>query len=180
VNPIGFRAEMVGNATALPANTPLTILTQPPTNVAVRATGSATLRVVARGSAPVKYQWYKGSEAISGATNAEFRFTNAAAQNAGAYSVRLTNSVNSVTSTLVNVTVQPELEVAPGRFARVTLEGSTGRPHRIDVAADLSAAGTQNWQPLTNLTLAPNPRTVVDDNPAAGAHRFYRAVRLEQ
>jgi hypothetical protein len=61
------------------------------------------------------YQWYKGTTAIIGATNAVLTLSNIQDINAGTYSVIVTSACNNVTSTnttlIVNtptsITVQP-------------------------------------------------------------------------
>jgi pectate lyase len=60
---------------------------------------------VASGTAPLTYQWKFGSTAISGATGASLTLTNVQSANAGSYTVTVTNSVGSVTSTAATLTV---------------------------------------------------------------------------
>jgi hypothetical protein len=81
------------------------ITTQPMSQtVAVGAT--ATFQVVATGSAPLAYQWYLGSTAISGATAASYTTPAAtAAQSGNSYHVTVSNSIGSVTSNSATLTV---------------------------------------------------------------------------
>jgi len=160
--------------TAIAVNTPVSIVTQP-TNVTVRATGSTTLRVVAQGSAPVTYEWTKDNQVLSGANTAELTFVNIKAGDAGQYIVKISNSKNSVTSNPVAVTVLNALDVSTGRYARLTLAGSTGHAYYIEYAEKVGSDGKFGWSNLTNFVLAPNPLSIVDPTSAAPTSRFYRA-----
>ena len=76
---------------------PPTVISQPPA-ITVLAGDSATLRVLARGSS-LSYQWYFNGVAISGATQATLSLANVQAANAGTYTVQISNSLGSATST---------------------------------------------------------------------------------
>src|ERR1043166_1087321 len=75
---------------------------QNPAGTNIVAGQSATLRVIARGTATLAYQWYKGATPvsndshISGSTTATLVISNATAGDNGAYSVFVTNGVGSV------------------------------------------------------------------------------------
>jgi hypothetical protein len=66
------------------------------------------LSVTASGT-PLFYQWYKGGVEIPGATFATFSAAKAALTNSGAYTVRVYNPLSSVTSTVAQVTVTPDV-----------------------------------------------------------------------
>lgn len=106
-----------------PAASAPTIVTQP-TAVTVDAGNTATFAVGVAGTAPYSYQWFKGAQAISGATAAYFSIASAAVGDAGSYSVTVTNAVNSVSSAAailsvtaaaapvgVSITTQPSPQV---------------------------------------------------------------------
>src|SRR5262249_55561409 len=59
---------------------------------------NATFQVVAHGAAPVGYQWFFNGAAMPEATNATLLITHAQLANDGAYSVVVSNSFGSVTS----------------------------------------------------------------------------------
>lgn len=61
---------------------------------------AAYISVNAVGSAPLGYQWYFNSNAISGATATNYFIASAAATNVGNYSVVITNAAGSVTSSV--------------------------------------------------------------------------------
>ena len=70
-----------------------------PVSVTAMETGSATFAVVATaGTAPLNYQWYKGSTKIKGATDSTFHLTDLTSKDAAKYSVKVSNHLGSVTS----------------------------------------------------------------------------------
>ncbi len=80
-------------------------ITSPPVPLTVTAGATAIFSVVAGGDAPLGYQWLKNSVAIAGATAASLTLPSVGATSAGKYSVVVTNSVGSVTSSEVGLTV---------------------------------------------------------------------------
>jgi hypothetical protein len=104
---------------------------QNPAGTNIVAGQSATLRVIARGTATLAYQWYKGATPvsndshISGSTTATLVISNATAGDNGAYSVFVTNGVGSVvqsTSASVSVT-DPAISGQPQ--SRTNVYGTT-------------------------------------------------------
>lgn len=74
------------------------ILTQPQSQF-VPVGSNAIFNVVAYGQQPMNYQWRFNGSPISGATNASLLLTNIQTNNAGSYSVVVSNPYGSVTST---------------------------------------------------------------------------------
>lgn len=72
--------------------------------------GSAVLTIQATGTTPLSYQWYKDSDSgiISGATNSSYT-----AKSAGTYWCRVTNEVDTTTSTKCTVSAATPDPVAP-------------------------------------------------------------------
>lgn len=77
-----------------------------PTNV-VTTGDSFSISIVASGSTPLSYFWRKGGIVFTNGGITTVAFSNVTSNNAGAYDVIVSNSVNSVTSAVVNVTVLP-------------------------------------------------------------------------
>jgi hypothetical protein len=73
------------------------IITQPAGQSTILG-GSAIFSVTASGSAPLSYQWFLGTTALAGATNATLALANVVPANAGTYSVVVSNSAGTVTS----------------------------------------------------------------------------------
>jgi pectate lyase len=72
-----------------------------------RSTGqTASFVVVAGGTGPLSYQWYFNTNSlIAGATNSTLNISNVQPSAAGKYSVVVTNSLGSVTSSIVSLNV---------------------------------------------------------------------------
>ena len=81
-------------------------ITQQPANQTVSAGQTATFSVTATGTAPLSYQWQKGTTAISGATSANYTTpATTTADNGTQYGVVVSNPVGSVTSNPATLTV---------------------------------------------------------------------------
>ncbi len=108
------------NAVLLVTNIPPTITVQP-TNQTVGVGTTATLAVVATGTAPLHYQWQTNGVnlanggSISGATNAILTISTVTTNNGGNYSVIITNPGGSVTSSnaVLTVLAAPVITVQP-------------------------------------------------------------------
>jgi hypothetical protein len=77
-----------------------------PKDVVIAEHNNATFTITASGQQPLSYQWYVGATPITSATNTTLTLTNVSlAQNSNLYSIVVTNSVGSVTSTPALLTV---------------------------------------------------------------------------
>jgi pectin methylesterase-like acyl-CoA thioesterase len=89
-------------------------ITQHPTNLIVTVGTLATFNVTASGVPTVKYQWRKNGTPIANATNAAYTVANPqGADNGAVFSVLISNSVSSVTSSNATLTV---LSLMTGTF----------------------------------------------------------------
>ena len=101
-------------AAPVSAQTPIgPSITTPPAPVTVATGANAVFTVVATGTAPLAYQWFKGETEIPAATAATLSLTAVTAADAASYKVRVTNAVNSVTSAAVALTVNAPAAGAP-------------------------------------------------------------------
>jgi DNA/RNA endonuclease G (NUC1) len=82
------------------------ILTQP-ANTTVVAGSPASFAVATSGTAPLTYQWSKGSTALTGATASIYSIAATSAADAGSYAVTVSNSAGTVTSSAASLTVSP-------------------------------------------------------------------------
>ncbi|HLP01140.1 MAG TPA: immunoglobulin domain-containing protein, partial [Opitutaceae bacterium] len=134
------------NSVTLTVNAASTVtapsITTQPASVTVLAGQSATFTVTASGTAPLSYQWLRDGATISGATSASYTINAVAANDAGAYTVVVTNSAGSVTSNSAT------LALASGIFPHLTaltFDGS-GRLYATDSTNDtvqrIAADGT--------------------------------------
>jgi hypothetical protein len=93
--------------------TPPSITTQPSSQTAAVG-GTATFTVVATGSAPLTYQWFKGGVPITGATAATYTTSVVGTNDDGAmYDVAVSNSAGNVTSSAAKLTVTPSSVETP-------------------------------------------------------------------
>jgi hypothetical protein len=86
--------------------TPITIKKQP-TSLTVKTGKKATFKVLVAGTPPFHYQWYYGTNTISGATNVSFTISKVQASNAGYYWVEADNVHTYAGSSIVQLTVTP-------------------------------------------------------------------------
>lgn len=93
---------VVGDAPAAAPVVP-SIATHPATQSA--PAGTAVTFTVAASGGGLSYQWLFNNSAIAGATSASYTIASVAAANAGAYSVRISNSAGSRTSNAAILTV---------------------------------------------------------------------------
>jgi len=81
------------------------IITLQPTNQSVVVGNGASFSVTAIGTQPLGYQWRLGGTNIASQTNSTYTLSDVQTTNAGNYTVVITNSVGSVTSSVAALTV---------------------------------------------------------------------------
>jgi sugar lactone lactonase YvrE len=135
-------SNFVGSVTSSPALLTVVmppVITDPPQGLTVDQNISATFTVTASGTAPFAYQWLFNGAAISTATSSSYTRTNTQPEDAGSYSVIISNYAGSITSapalltvnlvpTPPSITAQPQSQaVAQGLtgLLAVTVIGST-------------------------------------------------------
>ncbi len=133
--PVGTTATVI-NAGAATAPS----ITTPPSGATVAVGASVTFSVAASGTAPLSYQWTKGTTSISGATNASYTIAAVALTDAGSYRVTVSNTAGAVTSDPVTLTVN-STTTADARLASwfATPSVKHARLYETDAA---KAAGT--------------------------------------
>ncbi len=117
-----------------------------PTGRVATEGANLTFSVVASGSAPLTYQWFKAGAAIPGATQATLFLANVQLADAGLYTVVVGNAVGSVTSPLATLVVNsllvpPAITVPP--TGRTAVEGSAVT---LEVTATGSAPLVYQWR----------------------------------
>ena len=143
-------------------NTPVAITGAPSAQQVVEGQ-SARFTVVATGSAPLLYRWFKDSQPIAGATNDTFVLEATRLEDAGQYSVEVSNPTPSsqrsspVALTVVRDTSPPSLVGVSGGPNRVTLTFS----EPLDPADAANATHFTLGGGLTAVTATANP-----DDPA--------------
>jgi pectin methylesterase-like acyl-CoA thioesterase len=134
-------------------------ITAQPTNVAILVGNSATFTVTAGGVPAVSYQWNKNGSPIANATNAAHTVTSAQGNDSGNYSVVVSNSVGTVTSSNATLTVLSTMtgtflptngavNISPDQQLRILFSGGTpklaysGKKLYVRDAADNSLFAT--------------------------------------
>ena len=150
----------------------------PPQNTSVAAGQTATLTVVAGGSASLSYQWYFNTNTpVAGATNSTLLVSNAQSANAGLYSVTVTNLAGSATSASAALSVttsaptNPQLSGAVygnGTFG-LTVNGSAGYNYVVQASTNLL-----NWTSLFTNPMPTLPFLWTDPAASNFSQRFYR------
>jgi hypothetical protein len=156
-----------------------------PANVSVTVTTTATFSVQATGKEPLTYQWSLGSTPISSATSANYITPpTALTDSGGMFTVTVTNSLGSVTSSAAKLTVAPaSLDVTTyhndvartGQYlSETTLTPSNVNTNTFGLLRTLSVDGRVDAQPLylSNVTIggaAHNVVYVVTENDSAYA-----------
>lgn len=87
------------------AKPPVPAVDVQPLNQEVFSGQNVNWQVVASGGEPLAYQWKKGAVAIPDGTNALLTLTNVGAGDSDSYSVVITNSFGSITSSVVTLSV---------------------------------------------------------------------------
>ena len=141
-----------------PAAVAPSIVTQP-ASVTANVGSTATLAVGVDGTGPFSFQWRRDGVNITGATSAVLTFNSVALPNAGTFSVVVTNSAGSVTSsnavldvsavatpTAPTITSQPSTLIVPYRGSGVVAVGATG-------SGPLSYQWSKNGEVLPGATL---------------------------
>jgi hypothetical protein len=90
----------------LTINSPPGITSQPQDQTVVQG-GTASFSVTAGGSAPLRYQWRRNGVNLGGETNDTLTLPSVQTNQAGSYTVVVTNFVGSVTSAVATLTVIP-------------------------------------------------------------------------
>jgi hypothetical protein len=147
-----------------------------PQNQTTNQGSDVTFFVTAGGTEPLSYQWRFQGANIAGATDSSYTRPGVQTNDAGAYSVVVTNVAGSVTSSNAMLTVivpQPPMiqaiAVQPGGSVRLTFSGQAGVPYAIDMSSNLTG-----WFELTNGILTSSPADFVDDSASNETARFYR------
>ena len=122
VGSVTSQAVHLGVSDALPAGVAPSIVS-PPADARVHVGDSASFGVGAGGTGPLTFQWYAGSQAIAGATQAVFTLPAVTAGDAGSYHVKVSNSVGSVDSAAATLTVSAL--TAPASPPAITTDPAT-------------------------------------------------------
>ena len=122
-------------------------ITAPPQSQAVVRGQTATFTVTASGTAPFGYRWHFNGNPLSTTTNGLLVLSNVQSNQAGNYSVVVTNSAGSVTSTVVILTVYVPAGIASQPLSQTATQGQTVT---FSVGASGTAPFSYQWQFLNS------------------------------
>ena len=160
-------------------------ITTQPANQTVALGGRVTFSLAAFGAPPLAYQWrFDGTNLsdgvnVAGSNARVLTINNAAAINAGTYSVVLSNALGSVTSTGAVLTV-----LSPPVFqnikqingmVRFTWSTIAGQKYQLQYKPELSSLA---WTNLGSVVTATGTVLTNSDGIGTNPRRFYRAVLL--
>jgi sugar lactone lactonase YvrE len=138
-NSYGSVTGAVAVLTVLPAE-----ITVQPANQSAVVGGNPVFSVTAVGSGPLGYGWYfDATNLVQAGTNPSLTLSNVSTNQAGNYSVVITNSCGSVTSQVAVLTVNLPPSVTTQPTAQTNLAGTTAS---FNVAAGGTGPFTYQWQ----------------------------------
>ena len=127
----------VGGGDPDPQPTAPSITAQPQSH-SIAAGGSVTFSVSASGSA-LTYQWKRNGVAISGATSATLVISNVQSSHAGTYTVDITNSAGTTTSSSAALTLLTPSSY--GRLAALSIRAQVGTGDNVLIAGFAMGSG---------------------------------------
>ena len=142
-----------------------------PLSQTVVAGSQAVFSVAANGLSPLSYQWYFESNSIPGATNRSIVIENVS--QLGTYYVVVTNSLGSVTSQTVSLSLVPAIDI--NMVPSITLKGAVGSAYRIDYVNSIGPSNA--WTTLATVTLTNSPQLYFDISAIGRPARLYRLVQ---
>jgi len=121
-------------------------ITQQPSSISVNEEQSFSLHVQAGGEGPISYQWKKDDQDIAGANSSSYGLANASIDDAGSYSVTISNPNETLTSlyalVLVNKVVEPIVISQQPQALNLT----AGDPLNLSVSISGDGPVSYQWQ----------------------------------
>jgi hypothetical protein len=139
-----------------------TITMQP---LSVTANAGGTLALVVSATNAAGYQWRKDGVNLAGATSSALVLSGISASNAGAYTVVVSNSSGSVTSSVSTVAVASSANF--GRMINMSILTNLAAGGQFTVGTVLGGAGTGGVKPLLVRAVGPSLAQLGVGNPLA-------------
>ena len=143
-------------------------LVQQPQRAIVSNGATAFFKTAATGSWPLSYQWFKEGAALPGQTGPSLILTNVQMTNEGAYQVVVANPYGSITSSVAQVSLTPNLVTSPINQS-VLLGGDVNFAVVAEGSAPLRFQWRREGEPVAGQTNSLLALTSVTTN-AAGAY----------
>jgi hypothetical protein len=146
-NTVGTVTSSAATLTVTAAAVAPSITTQP-ANQSVTAGQTASFSVAAAGTAPLSYQWKKNSVAISGATSSSYTTpATASSDNGMQFTVTVSNTVGTVTSSAATLTVNPAVATLQITTAQLS-DGTVGLAYS-DALSATGGSTPYSWSVLS-------------------------------
>ena len=152
-------------------------ITAQPQSATTPVGSNATFNSTAGGTTALAYQWRLNGTNIASATSSSYTRIGAQVSHAGNYSVVVTNTSGSVTSSAASLTLTPTQplqftdisRLADGRV-KLGVSGEAGFNVQFRTSTNLTS-----WLVLTNLTNPSGSLSFTDAPPVSVSNQFYRA-----
>ena len=148
-----------------------------PQDVFVKVTSNATFSVTASGLPVPAYQWRLNGTNLAGANSSSFALTNSQYEDAGNYSVVVSNLAGSITSSNALLTLLPaapaefqSFALLPDHSLELLLAGDPSATYFVETSTNLV-----NWTALTNFTLTADTFLFNAGGVTNEVQRYFRA-----
>ena len=141
-NPAG---DQLSRTASLRVAQPVSIVEQPPESIQIRQGQPYQFSVLASGTEPIAYQWYKDGDVIKGAVSPLLSIENSDEPDAGVYKVIVANVIGDVSSGEADLEVLLPPSVGDLDELKEVYKGTT-----VTLTAPVSGYGTFNFQWLKN------------------------------
>ena len=126
----------------------------------------------------MSYQWYHDGATVGGATSSTLTISNLNSGHAGNYTVQVSNTSGSVTSSSAALVVSnPPVQDLPITSVAMTPSGFTLQLDGLTVSQCVIYASTNlvDWTPIATNTVSAGSVTYTDTSAMNRSSRFYRA-----
>lgn len=137
----GTEVQAISNAAPLSLFISDVVASRTPDTSPLAVGASVTFTVVAKGSGPLTYVWFKNGVAIPKVTSSSFNIASTSASDDGIYTVRVSSSTNptGVTSNTINLNVNPITTVTASRLAPI---GNVPTKTSVTLSASANSGAT--------------------------------------
>lgn len=147
------------------------IVSQPQSQASCLGQG-ASFHATATGALPLAYQWWFGGAPIASETKSTLSLTGLQADQAGPYSVVVTNAFGSVTSAPAQLVINDAC-VDLHMYAGLSISGLAGQAYVLSYSTNL--INTNGWIPLATNVMPASGWFYLDMVSPFSPYRFYKA-----
>ena len=131
--------EVTSEEAVVVVNEPIAIISQPIGNLKPIG-ASAEFKVQVRGTNPIKYQWLKNSEKISGATSDNLKIENVHLEDSGEYQVLISNPAGELLSGALRCGSHDK-----GGYESIRAQVREGQPYELNILASGTEPISYQW-----------------------------------